>query len=127
MSEIPQDLISDRRQLAIMVAHEMISGPPAVVGFIDNLVAELVDRTGERHAEIAQKLYRAIMAVNRKGMGEARLLEGVDQDRYLDGLSPEFKSSVRDYGRRLEERRRTGIEDKRPPATQPQYPFPPNK
>jgi hypothetical protein len=109
---MPQDPIAARRRLAIEVAHEMSSSPRAASAFIDDLVVELVDRTGERYAVIAQRLYRAIMIVNLEGMRRARDFEGVNPAAYLAALRPELAVSMREYARRLEERRSEERKDK---------------
>ena len=114
MLEMPQDPIGARRRLLIEVAHEMSSSPLAAPAFIDDLVVELVDRTGERYAVIAQMLYRAVMSVNLEGLRRARDYEGVNPAEYLDALSPELAVSMREYSRRREERRVEARKDKAP-------------
>ena len=114
---MPLDPIDARRWLVIEVAHEMTSSRLAAPPFIDDLVDELVDRTGERYALIAQMLYRAIMTVNLEGQRRAREFEGVDPRDYLTALSPDLADSMREFSRRREERSNEARKDKSTPSS----------
>jgi hypothetical protein len=114
VSEMQSALIDPRRELAIVLAHEATASPTAMCEILDDLVAELVDRTGYSSAEIANRLFRSLMVVDRTNMQRSCVEDGVSVDEYLEGTSPEFKNAVRETSRREQERRKTAIADSRP-------------
>jgi hypothetical protein len=107
-------LIDPRRELAIVLAHEATASPTAMCEILDDLVAELVDRTGYSSAETADLLFRSLMLVDRRNMHRSRVNDGVNVDDYLAGASPEFKVAVKESSRREQERRLAALADSRP-------------